>query len=286
MKIDSYYEIGSTHTVCEDYALHGQYGELFYMVGADGCSSSKNTDLGAKLLCHITEQQLKYFYNNRIEFSKENLQNFIVKACNDIRPVLGLQDTVFDATLVIVLFDRFSEKLDYFMWGDGVVIEKYEDAVLIDSLQFEGNAPFYLSYQMNCDREQLYKKQFKNMNITELRTYFEDAWLDPDFKTDPDLTYFYKTCTKEIKTFESCQYLDGNIDGCLKSITICSDGLETFQNPEGPIHLWAAANEVTNYKNTAGEFVKRKMKKLKRTHEKKGIQHLDDLFCATMLFED
>ena len=48
---DSYFKIGKTHLICQDYALHSE-GHISL---SDGCSSSPNTDIGSRLLCLINK---------------------------------------------------------------------------------------------------------------------------------------------------------------------------------------------------------------------------------------
>jgi len=52
MNADSYFEIGSTHLVCQDYALSGLYKDMCYGIVSDGCSSAENSEIGAQILCH------------------------------------------------------------------------------------------------------------------------------------------------------------------------------------------------------------------------------------------
>ena len=48
---DAFFSIGKTHMVCEDYARAGtQQNGLPYALVCDGCSSSPDTDIGARLL--------------------------------------------------------------------------------------------------------------------------------------------------------------------------------------------------------------------------------------------
>jgi hypothetical protein len=60
MKADSYFEIGSTHQVCQDYALAYASDDFAYAIMSDGCTSSLNTDIGARLVSVIARDAINY----------------------------------------------------------------------------------------------------------------------------------------------------------------------------------------------------------------------------------
>ena len=62
---DSYFEIGNTHMVCQDYALNGSSPDnrLHYSIVSDGCSSSKHSEIGAQILCHVAQDCILTYAN-------------------------------------------------------------------------------------------------------------------------------------------------------------------------------------------------------------------------------
>lgn len=50
MNSDSLFVIGSDHDICQDYVAHHNNGVKSYIVLADGCSGSKDSDVGARVL--------------------------------------------------------------------------------------------------------------------------------------------------------------------------------------------------------------------------------------------
>ena len=63
MNEDCYFEIGHSHTICEDYALTGKINEnLSYAIVCDGCSASDTVDLGARILAHTAREYLISYY--------------------------------------------------------------------------------------------------------------------------------------------------------------------------------------------------------------------------------
>ena len=52
IRTDTFIEIGSQHKVCEDYII----AKDNYIILADGCSRSENSDMGARILCYMAQQ--------------------------------------------------------------------------------------------------------------------------------------------------------------------------------------------------------------------------------------
>jgi hypothetical protein len=89
---------------------------------------------------------------------------------------------------------------------------------------------------------------------------------------------------KELNPFES--YCDVEYDKDIYSITICSDGVKTYQNEKfKSINLTEMASEFINYKSDSGVFVQRCMNFLKRNNVKRQWSHYDDISCGTILFK-
>src|SRR5215510_2075397 len=55
MNADATINIGATHSVCQDYVIVRND----YVILSDGCSSSPDTDIGARLLVKALDQTLK-----------------------------------------------------------------------------------------------------------------------------------------------------------------------------------------------------------------------------------
>ena len=65
MNADSVFNIGATHAVCQDYVIARSGETTFgspnagpYIILSDGCSSSPDTDMGARLLVKAMDQTL------------------------------------------------------------------------------------------------------------------------------------------------------------------------------------------------------------------------------------
>ena len=280
MNTDSYYEIGTSHIVCEDHAIHGEYEGLHYVIGADGCSSSEGVELGSALLCHVAKKQIMQLHKSSRLFElfcqtkpaardiATILETAIVQNCLDLKSSLKLGRTAFDATLWIAV--SITDLLFVFGWGDGVMILKDKDGTHTTVRRYDSNAPYYLSYQMDYQRNQDY-------NNMEFKGKLNESW---ELGTEREFTNIYDA--------NQSFYYTGR-KSMLKSVTICSDGIETYRKSDaaaGFVKTSDVAVELTDYKNLVGSFVERRMLKLKKVHKEQNIVHLDDVFCATINLEE
>lgn len=277
MNVDSYYEIGAGHKICEDYALHGQYNDLYYIIGSDGCSSSDDVDVGARLLCHIAKKQLIELHETRriFEHKKDDIEKIlrtaIVQNCLEVKRSLRLRSSAFDATLWIVI--GWEGRCLVFGWGDGVVAIKDKEFRIIER-EYKKGAPYYLSYGLNYERDQNYGYEFKG-NLTESGDLIERCYLLDDGKYEGGITKkkveIRQPFVLELDVYE------------LKTVTICSDGVSTYQIDRDSILMTHIVSQMVDYKNLVGTFVERRMLKLKRYYQNRI--HIDDVFCATMNFK-
>lgn len=161
MNTNAYYEIGSSHRNCEDYALSGIYNDMAYTIVSDGCSSSEHSDVGARLLSHITKGVLIHLKDRGVINTPEYSSIFrelVLRKSIEVKNSLGLPTDAFDATLLIstVLDDNIVN----IAWGDGYVIYKTKDGKLITyGINFSTGAPYYLSYEMSPSKKQAYMEE-------------------------------------------------------------------------------------------------------------------------------
>ena len=142
MNTDCAYYIGTTHEVCQDYALAGKSS----IAVSDGCSGSPNSDIGSRVLS-ITAM------NKMVEL--DSLNNFDEKECILLaRPaikMLNIPNECLDATLLgAVLYENVLEKfytLEAMCYGDGVIaIKTIDEEITIINCTYIDNYPFYINY--------------------------------------------------------------------------------------------------------------------------------------------
>lgn len=253
MKIytDWFLKKGSTHKICQDYIITGNE-PIPYVILADGCSSSPDTDIGARLICHYFKNLLNEEYININYGYKKFITNNILAICMKQieyqKKILGFESNILDTTLLILYLYNDIVYVD--IVGDGGYIVK-----LIDGsnefriINYISNAPYYPSYLIDKKRNDLYKKIFnKPKRILNEKTDYTDS-MD--------------------NIYHNWYPIDA-----INSILIFSDGILSFI-PE--IESTEIMENILAFKSLKGQFIQRKMNRYIKNLEKEGITHYDDI---------
>jgi hypothetical protein len=288
MIVDHYYKIGDTHDECQDYAISRIWDNgLAFTCIADGCSSShdrcRSVDVGARILALSAEHVLKGLTKNkrRIAHLKEfffdkrshgNLGDLIILfAKNTIDHLMDEEDSEYalDSTLLITIADE--ENALVFVFGDGIVAIEYEDgSKSYYEVDYSKGAPYYLSYLNNPSRQKLFGKLEQEMTISGIE--------DPE-NTELDVCISPKEDRLDLFHHWSSSYVEG-----YKRISIMSDGFGSFEDADkNPVGSGVVVKEATNFKNSVGSFLQRRMKTMMRKYDKKEIGHYDDISIATIM---
>jgi hypothetical protein len=293
MNADSYFEIGYSHKVCEDYALAGVQDNLAYAIVSDGCSSSKDADVGARLLAHISRDALLYLYHRKLLYDphflsdsfRATFEEIIIKKCLEVKETLRFPCDTFDATLLVAasIGDHFKKKI-LFSWGDGYfILKRPSGAIDTISLNYESNAPYYLSYELSQDKHNSYADEYGTMPLNKSIGRIE---------TDGTVIVVDSEVISPVMQKSYLSIMGGGVD--VTQIIASSDGIGTYEDdprvqpPTGterqkyPAH--AIIPDLVSYKNPVGEFVTRRMNRLRKEHMDAHIIHQDDVSCAAINF--
>lgn len=268
MNADSTLNIGSTHSLCQDYVI-ARNGSLenrgSYVVLSDGCSSSPDTDIGARLLVKAMDQNPSARPASDMEdFHKESARVALGWA-----DLIGIGAESVDATLISA--HVIENKLIVACSGDGVIVlESHNGALDVYAISSPSGYPFYPSYVHQPDR------------LAEL--------INND-RARKQVEHFFRRSADE-----SLNLTDVNISNSLtevfdlnasdyKYVAVTSDGIHSFfrtqQSTNGKRVEAICMTEVLevfwSFKNSHGAFVERRMKKFKKDAQAKGWQHADDL---------
>jgi hypothetical protein len=173
MTTESIFEQGSTHEVCEDYAIQGGG----YTILADGCSNGGgpriDTDWGSRILCKAAEEHLN-------TLKTRNPLEYMTAVGETAKTQLRAFPNIPVASLTATLSVCWEQEGDIrgFLVGDGIFGGKRKDGrwkiYVVDFLKggtTGKSAPFYLKYKF-CDEIEVYKSQFGGRY--EVTTYFGD----------------------------------------------------------------------------------------------------------------
>jgi len=286
MNTDCYFEIGHSHTICQDYALTGKLNEhLSYAIISDGCSASPLVDVGARLLAHSAKEHLITRYESCDAFPDgmdPYLFGFaIIVAAAKSAQMLSLPLESLDCTLIVSLGQE--KHVRTFLYGDGGLITKAEgERSYYQEVEFESGAPFYLSYLLNPKREDAYRSKFGLKATTKLYR-IDDKELTEEVGgqtiEDVDSPTFFRSTRFERLCVD------------VEWASIMSDGVKTYQicDDHGiaqPLPLQNALTQISAHKMYKGKFVERRMKRMRKDCEKNGITHYDDISVASIYVGD
>lgn len=266
MNVDSFFTIGSTHKVCQDYVLHSNKEDKPYVILSDGCSTATDSDFGSRLLCKSLEPLI---YNK--DYNIHSLLDGVIRNAHTLSRALNLHDDSLSATLVFakVIENNFKA----FAVGDCVIAAKHKNGTLyFVEYEFVSGAPYYLRYEINNIKNGYFKEFGKEVKrhsywMRSDKNGFEisDVVIESfDFKE----IFFEETFSMEDYEF----------------ISIMSDGARSFQKTvissttkqNVPVLPEESTREILAFKGYFGEFVQRRCQKAFKQFKDQGIHNYDD----------
>ncbi len=249
---DTFFSQGTTHTVCQDYALSGVTDGYPFIIAADGCSGSPNSDTGARILAYCAANLVSLLDNESPEAAAKSFGQIAIRqARNFLLP--GLANPTLDATLVVAI--ALKDKFRAAVYGDGFLFVPGKTI----SVECTKSAPFYLNYLDDSERLTAYQVARPMTSVNGGEAFAPE--------TQPVVFDF------------SYDEID--------RIAVGSDGWATFTNDHGNIlPISEIENELLAFKTTQGEFVQRRIRNgLIRKIFKNGFSAADDLSFAAMIKE-
>ena len=287
MNTDKYFEIGSDHTVCQDFALDGNIGNIYFAIITDGCSESHElcgeVDFGARAVAYLAREAIKGLALTFLDDNEETLhtigktiRNKIIEKLKPLRNHLGLDTRFSDSTLVIAITDG---KVTYaYIFGDGGVITvNKSDTIKYNEVHFLSSAPLYLSYINDVERMKAYQLSFGSTPVLNSMNVIP---------FDGDLNNVSSVITQIKEINEDLYKLTSFIFKDITSISVVSDGVKSFQTIDKEINSIPSINIVKKlvaFKNTKGEFTKRRMNFFNKDNKANNVSHYDDISIATII---
>jgi hypothetical protein len=249
MNADSFYMIGATHSVCQDYVV----ANGSYVILSDGCSTSSDTDIGSRLLVKAAEQQINTNPN------PETLHEDAARLALTWAEAMGLPAQAVDATLLTAFIN--DDELIVSCSGDGVIVTETTDGSCdVYEISYPSGYPFYPSYLHQPDR--LATLATNGRSIKEVE-HFSNAGPPRTHRCDSPMHVMRLTPAKY-------RFVALISDGVRSFFTTAGKGIET-------LHLSQVIPELMSFKSWNGAFVARRVKRFMRDCRSKGWQHADDL---------
>lgn len=262
MHADSYTAMGARHLICQDYARSGaldsENSQVFAML-ADGCSSSADSDVGARLLVFAAMAVLQ----ERGRLCGEE----VVCRGAALADALGIDRGCLDATLLAAWQE--GDRVHLWCQGDGVVAARRRDGQLVVWTCDESGAPGYLSYQLKRDRRQQYLAAgFGERALCQTRGPHEIRCVG-----DTALTPW-------TMAFDARDY---------ELVVLLSDGAQSFRSQQhggGALPLRDVLEHVLALQSRRGAFMVRRCRRfLQKQCRELGVRHEDDFAVAAILLE-
>ncbi len=259
MHADSFFRMGATHAVCQDYADSGAADGVPYAILADGCSGSQHTDFGARFLARATIGWLSEL--RRAEFPTHEI---IAHAASMAR-VARLPIESLDATLLVATLNDYGDNVFTYQTGDGVVVARRRDTEKLEyfSREYSGGMPYYLSYLLSGSaraRLERYEQEVRvKSNVNNICARVSPWLLRREFRKDEyDL------------------------------VALLSDGAEAFHRSTGEmVPLESVLRETFAIKSFTGQFFGRRCARFLGTFcKEQGWKHADDFSVAGIYLGD
>ena len=278
MNADSVFDIGATHTVCQDYVVarsgrgSGDFGP--YVVLADGCSSSRDTDIGARLLVKAMDQTLAR--NEKRDIRELHAES--ARVALGWAELMGVAVEAVDATLLTA--HVYVDELLVACSGDGVIVlESRTGRLDVYEISSPSGYPLYPAYVHQPERlAEMIENRRCVKELKHLRRESREAPFELlDVTTSESLT--------EVFMLDAAAY---------KHVAVASDGLTSFfhtqESPSGkrlePVCLTDVLDQLWSFKNSNGAFVERRLKKFRKDAAARSWGHADDLSLGVIHLGD
>ena len=254
MNYDVFFTMGRAHTVCQDYATVG----TDMVALSDGCSSSKHTDFGARLLCR---QALKGWDPvSAVKMTLPHLEAF------------GLPTECLDATLLLAGPTKDGLNVEALITGDGIVVaRKRKGGYTLFLSEFPTGAPRYASYDLDPSRRARYLQEFKGVHRITLVEDGVPVNVHELPLENADVNPF--TTSFAVATYDM--------------VLLLSDGALSFHRPglngaTEQVPYQEVVAEMLDVKGFAGEFILRRARAFLKKVTKEGWAHDDDFSVAAI----
>ena len=276
MNADSFFWIGKTHKVCEDYALSGHVNDQPYAIVCDGCSSSPDTDFGARVLSKSAERAIQFALLSSPEPSSVIKPFEIISLAQSNTE--GWSPYCLDSTLLMAFVK--DNNVYVRCYGDGVItFINNENEITSFVIDYESGAPYYLNYLLDSKRKEIYLASTGSLRSGNLGYSLEKIPVSSKHAHVPIFGDY------SIPSDHFC--ITAAIND-LKAVLLTSDGLSSFtelsigetSKIQEQISLEEVARELFAFKNYNGVFIQRRVQRFIQDITERHWQNNDDVSIA------
>ena len=270
MNADSAFVIGRSHAVCQDYAVAGSIqnrASASYTIVADGCSSSPDTDIGARLLVKATERLLRA-RGELTESGVSELYDDASAAALKQARLIGLSACAIDATLLTVL--AFDGRVTAACYGDGTIALQSRGGDLdVYSISFEDSRPRYPSYAHQPQRRKVFDDLCGNSKrVSHLRFNARQGIIDLETRISLDAIELFAA---DASDYEYAAVITDGVESFVRmALTETTRQVERVESEE-------ILEDLLGFKSFCGAFAKRRLSRFLTECHRKNWRNNDDL---------
>ncbi len=251
MEADAHFILGSTHAVCQDYALAGRAGSRWAAIVCDGCSSSPDTDFGARVLARAFLAALLR------DAPVPEAVDLALAGARAVIANLALPPDALDATLCGWVVEK--NVAHGFIHGDGVLAVRRSAGVEIHHATQPANAPDYPSYRCDPRRALAHRQKYgPDTMITVTGVNPRTFAVSRDYRVE-------FPCVEII------------------ALAAFSDGAATVSNGTATLPTSSVADALTRFPQANGTFFCRRLRRQLRDWARAGCAPTDDLAGAALV---
>jgi len=281
MNTDCAFYKGTTHNICEDYALSNENSAII----SDGCSGSALSDFGSRVLSVMTMNKM-----SELKTLHDLDENELVLLSRPALKILNLPSECLDSTLLCAA--KIEEATEAICYGDGVIAIKMENKdTLIISIEYVDNYPFYINYLY--DQTGRYKSWISDHNKRKVIFSVIKANGEVEIITeecDASTRLRYDGTEVGIIRVQDIRTVVETIAPEVESIIIMSDGVQSFYKTiitgtskhNEKVSYHDVLKELLSFKSYTGKFVQRRVNKFKKDCIKKSWANADDVSLAAI----
>ncbi len=271
---DAFFGIGTQHVrsglPCEDYALAHAAPGYAYAIVSDGCSSGGQTDVGARLVAHVTARAIADTYEAGGPLDADAIQARVLVLQREGRVLLSLREHDMLATLAIAYVSPIGGFVR--IVGDGAVVCAYDDGSMqLSRFTWDGNMPYYPSY---ADGSHDAFIAAQGGDLAQVRLTEERCLVRSGMQTCTSVPYTLAEGMQGITLRFGQDEL-----AHMRMVGVFSDGVTQVQG----VPWVQAVRDLVAFKSLAGAFLKRRMIRQLKTYEQGGTEPYDDVAGAVLM---